>query len=392
MTKDSHIIVVNKNTPRATEAFGQLGTVRPMKTEEITPDTVQDADILVVRSETRVDRQLLEGSKVKFVGTVTIGTDHCDLDYLRSRSIGFASAPGSNSNSVAEYVAAALLTWSQRTRQGLSGKSIGIVGVGNVGKKVARVAQLLGLNVLLNDPPLQRLTGDSSYIPLDDLMEADFVSLHVPLTRTGKDATYHSFDENRFGRMKRGSVLINTSRGGVIETSALRAAISSGHLSTAILDVWEGEPRIDTALLDRVMLGTPHIAGYSLDGKLNAVQMVAEEVARFLNVPFEWAGDAGESESHAARIHAPDSAGQVEQLLNHIVHQAYDIELDDYLLRKIMLLLPAHQGEYFMKLRAEYRTRREFSNRVVDIPEGSEELKQVLHDLGFMTEVSEAAK
>jgi len=392
MNNDSPVIIVNKNTPRALETFGQLGTVLPLKTDEITPDSVKDADVLIVRSETTVDRHLLEESRVKFVGTVTIGTDHCDLEYLKSRRIGFASAPGSNSNSVAEYVAAALLTWAQRTGQGLSGKSIGIVGVGNVGKKVERIARILGLTVLLNDPPLKRLTGDPSYVPLDELMGADFVSLHVPLTRTGDDATYHFFDESRFARMKQGSVLINTSRGAVVDTSALRTALFSHHLSTAILDVWEGEPRIDTALLDRVMLGTPHIAGYSLDGKLNAVRMVAEETARFLKVPFAWTGDSDENENGAARIRVPEPAGHGEGLLYHIVHQAYDIELDDYMLRKIMMLLPGNQGAYFMKLRAEYRTRREFPNRVVDLHEGQEELKQILQDLGFMTEVTEAAK
>lgn len=392
MTSDSPVIIVNKNTPGVIETFEQLGSVRALKTEEITPEAVKPADVLIVRSETTVDQRLLDGSNVRFVGTVTIGTDHCDLEYLRSRGIGFASAPGSNSNSVAEYVTAALLTWAQRTKQELSGRSIGIVGVGNVGKKVARMARILGLSVFLNDPPLQRLTGDHAYLPLDELMECDFLSLHVPLTRAGEDATYHFFGEPRIAAMKKGSVLINTSRGAVVESNALLSALRSGHLSAAILDVWEGEPNIDAPLLESVILGTPHIAGYSLDGKLKAVQMVAEEVARFLKLPFEWKGDSEGGENKGARIRVSDRIKHREELLYHVVHRAYDIELDDYMLRRILSLDPAKRGAYFMKLRAGYRTRREFAHRIVDIPEGKKNLRQVLQDLGFVMEVAEAAR
>jgi erythronate-4-phosphate dehydrogenase len=392
MTSNPPVIIVNKNTPRSVETFGQLGTVRALKTDEITPDSVREAEVLVVRSETTVDEKLLAGSKVRFVGTVTIGTDHCDLEYLKSRGIGFASAPGSNSNSVAEYVTAALLTWAQRTKQELRGKSIGVVGVGNVGKKVARISRILGLKVYLNDPPLQRLTADSSYLPLDELMGADFITLHVPLTRAGGDATYHLFAESRLAKMKKGAVLINTSRGAVVEGQALLSALRSGHLSTAILDVWEGEPNIDTALLENVMLGTPHIAGYSLDGKLNAVRMIAEAAARFLKLPFEWVGDLEKSENKGARIRVSERMKHREESLYYAIHRAYDIELDDYMLRKITSLTPVKRGAYFMKLRAEYRTRREFGNRTVDAPEGQDELKQILQDLGFVTEVAEAAR
>ena len=386
MTNPRPIIIVNKYSPTASEMFGRLGIVRSLKSEEITREAVKDADILIVRSETMVDRSLLEGSKVRFVGTVTIGTDHCDLEYLRSQEIGFASAPGSNSNSVAEYVTAALLSWGKKTGQQLSGKSIGIVGVGNVGKKVAQMARILGLTVLLNDPPLQRVTGDPAYRPLDELMEADFVTLHVPLTHHGEDATYHLVAESPLSKMKRGSVLINTSRGGVVDGSALKSALYSHHCSTAILDVWEGEPGIDVALLDNVMVGTPHIAGYSLDGKLNAVRMVAENVAQFLDVPFEHIGEPDGKVESEFRVETPDPGGDVKEQLYHVVRQAYDIELDDSRLRKIILMPPGKQGPYFMKLRDEYRTRREFRNWVVAVPEKKGELNQILRDLGFRTE------
>ena len=383
MTSPRPILIVNKNTPTASEVFGRLGSVRPLTSEEMTRETVKDADILIVRSETTVDRPLLEGSKVRFVGTVTIGTDHCDLQYLRSQGITFASAPGSNANSVAEYVTAALLSLGKKMGQQLRGRSIGIVGVGSVGKKVERMAKVLGLTVLLNDPPLQRLTGDPAYRPLDELMEADFVTLHIPLTHEGEDATYHLFDESRLLKMKKESVLINTSRGGVVDGSALKSALHSHHLSTAILDVWEGEPRIDVALLDNVMAGTPHIAGYSLDGKLNAVRMVAEKVAQFLGVPFEHISEPVGKVKSEVRIDVPQPGGRVEEQLYHIVRHAYDIELDDSMLRKIILMPAEEQGSHFMKLRSEYRTRREFENWIVAVPEEEGELNQILKDLGF---------
>ncbi|MBM2845533.1 MAG: Erythronate-4-phosphate dehydrogenase, partial [Bacteroidetes bacterium] len=280
------LIVVNRNTPAVVETFSRLGKVIALDTHEVTRESVRNADVLVVRSETRVDRGLLDGSRVRFVGTVTIGTDHVDLEYLAANGIGFASAPWSNANSVAEYITA-LLVWSKRTGEALNGKTIGVVGVGNVGSRVVRVARALGMNVILNDPPLARKTGDPAFLPLDELMGAGVLTLHVPLARSGSDATYHLFDETRLCRMKRGSVLINTSRGAVVETNALRAVLASKQLSTAILDVWEDEPGIDLTLLNNVMLGTAHIAGYSLDGKLNALRMVYGEVCRFLGVSVE---------------------------------------------------------------------------------------------------------
>jgi erythronate-4-phosphate dehydrogenase len=380
-------IVVNKNTPMVVEVFSRLGNVIALDTPEVTKEAVRDADILIVRSETDVDSSLLEGTGVRFVGTLTIGTDHIDLDYLTSRGIRFASAPGSNSNSVAEYLAAALLVWCQRTGEPLRGKLLGIVGVGNVGSKVVRVARALEMDVVLNDPPLARETGDPSYRPLDELMDADFVTLHVPLTRTGPDATYHLFAEERLKKMKRGSVLINTARGAVVEKSALRDALSSGNLSAAILDVWEGEPRIDTGLLDLVMIGTPHIAGYSLDGKLNALRMVYEQVCQYLQVGAEWSDGLTPPPSASERIVVPQSITVEREIVAFAIRQAYDIELDDYMLRRVVSMPETERGRYFMRLRAEYRTRREFFNRVVELSPEQKSTSAVLNELGFMTEV-----
>lgn len=384
MSDSSLTIVVNKNTPLVVEAFSGIGNVIALDTTEVTRERVRDADILIVRSETRVDHNLLDGSKVRFVGTVTIGTDHVDLEYLAARGIRFANAPGSNANSVAEYIVAALLTWSERKGEGLRGKTIGVVGVGNVGRKVVRAARILGMNVLCNDPPLARLTGDPAFLSLDGLMEADIITLHVPLSRSGPDPTYHLFDERRINRMKRGSVLINTSRGGVVATDALHAALSSGRISTAILDVWEGEPEIDIGLLSRVAIGTAHIAGYSLDGKLNALRMVYEEVCRYLAIPPRWDGSFGDTPEPHPAITVPEHVTDPENVLRSAVSRTYDIELDDYLLRRIALVPQDERAQYFMRLRADYRIRREFFHRVVELGRHHTAAKQLLEGMGFL--------
>ncbi|MEX2117011.1 MAG: 4-phosphoerythronate dehydrogenase [Bacteroidota bacterium] len=388
MLKQKPVIVVNRSTPFAAEVFAHLGEVIALESAEVTNKTVRDADILIVRSETKVDKTLLEGSRVRFVGTVTIGTDHIDRSYLNSKGITFASAPGSNANSVAEYVVAGLLTWVGRTGQSLKGKTIGIVGVGNVGSKVVNVVLALGMIPLLNDPPRARKESESSFLPLDELMNADFITLHVPLATSGDDATLHLFDKQQIGKMKRGSVLINTSRGAVVETAALQNALASTHLSTAILDVWEHEPVINKELLDRVMLGTPHIAGYSLDGKLNALKMVYEDVCNFLDVQPDWSVDAGAPEG-SSRLQLPAHLKN-EMALAFAVRQAYDIELDDSLLREASAITDGRPGEHFMNLRAEYRIRREFGNFEVQLYQVGP--GAVLQQLGFRTLVQETAR
>jgi erythronate-4-phosphate dehydrogenase len=382
-------IVVNKNTPSVIEVFSHLGSVTALETVDVTREAVRNADILVVRSETKVNRDLLEGSSVRFVGTVTIGTDHVDEAYLASKGITFASAPGSNSNSVAEYLAAALLTWSRRMGESLHGKTIGIVGVGNVGSKVLRVVKALGMKPLLNDPPLARTTGDAKYRPLDELMQADFVTVHVPLTKSGEDATYHLFDEARIGKMKHGSVLMNASRGAVVDGKALSHALASKHLSTAFLDVWEGEPAIDTQLLSQVMIGTPHIAGYSLDGKLNACRMVYEAACNFVNAFSEWKVNTAMTPPESARIVVPKQLTTEDELVSFAVREAYNIESDDAALRKLLEMEESRHGKYFMQLRAEYRIRREFFNRVVILTREQAGCSSALRSLGFLIEIVE---
>jgi erythronate-4-phosphate dehydrogenase len=239
-------IVADENIPLVKQAFGSFGEVETMPGRKIGPEAVRDAEALLVRSITRVDAALLSGSRVRFVGTATIGVDHVDRDWLKREGIGFASAPGSNAESVAEYVVAALLVLAERMNTSPAGKSLGVIGVGNVGSRVARNARALGMRVLLNDPPLKRATGDARYLTLEETLQADIVSLHVPLTREGLDRTWHLADEDFFRRMRPGSVFINTSRGAVAVCEGWMKALGKT-LSAAVLDVWEHEPGIDFA-------------------------------------------------------------------------------------------------------------------------------------------------
>ncbi|MCX6121630.1 MAG: 4-phosphoerythronate dehydrogenase [Ignavibacteriales bacterium] len=382
MPRDVHI-VVNKHTPYVVQAFEKIGIVTALGTHEITKDAVRDADILIVRSETKVNRDLLEGSRVKFVGTVTIGTDHVDEEYLKKNGITFVSAPGSNSNSVSEYITAALLELAHSKGFSLHEKTIGIIGVGNVGSKVWRKAEALGLRVILNDPPLERQGSSYPLHSLDEVMEADIVTLHIPLTRTGFDATYHLFDEKRICKMKHASILFNTSRGAVVEGEALKRKLFDKHLAAAVLDVWEGEPTINSSLLDLVAIGSPHIAGYSLDGKVNALRMNYEAVCRFLSLPVDRDMNTLVPEPALPEIKNDALNISHEHALREIVRQCYDIRLDDRLLRLLVSLPETERGKYFQKLRAEYRIRREFFNYTVFLPNEAKEIARVLHLLGF---------
>ncbi len=231
-------IVADGNIPFVEECFSSIADVVVVPGREIGRDIMAGADVLLVRSITKVDEGLLGGGSVKFAATATIGTEHVDRQYLADAGIGFASAPGCNANSVAEYVVAALLALGKKHRFTLAGKSIGIVGVGNVGGLVEAKTRALGMKPVLNDPPLGRRTGLKKYLPLNALMGCDFVTMHTPLTFEGIDKTFHLADEKFFGALKEGAFFINTARGGVADTAGIKNALASGRLAGAVLDVW----------------------------------------------------------------------------------------------------------------------------------------------------------
>jgi erythronate-4-phosphate dehydrogenase len=375
-------IAVDRNIPLAGSAFGPLGDVTLLETTAVRAETVRDAGALVIRSETKVGPRLLDGSAVRFVGTSTIGTDHIDLPYLSSKGIAFASAPGSNANSVKEYVLAALLVLARREKFHLGGKTMGVVGAGNVGSRVAAMARALGMPVLVNDPPLERAGGGGGFRPLEELMGADIITLHVPLTQAGSDPTHHLFDARRIAQMKRGAILINTSRGAVVEARALEAALRGGLLAAAVLDVWEGEPAIDAELLSLVSLGTPHIAGYSIDGKVKAASMIRAALCRYLGNSSVW-DPSGEIPPPAISSITPGQGGTLEDRLEHAVKMLYDIEYDDRLLRGLFDVSQAERARFFMGLRSGYRIRREFASATVTEVHDDPAFRSLLSGAGF---------
>lgn len=381
-------IVADKNIPLVEEMYSSLGELVVLDGHSIDAAAVREADILLVRSVAVIDRKLLEGSRVRFVGTATIGTDHIDLTYLKEKGIGFANAPGSNAQSVAEYVLAGLLVLGKRLGFSLHEKTIGVVGVGNVGRKVVRLARAMGMNVLLNDPPLAREAGEASiFVPLDRLLEADITTLHVPLTFKGIDATVRLFDEFRIARMKKGSILINTSRGKVVETQGLRKALESGQLSGCILDVWENEPAIDSELLQVASIGTPHIAGHSIDGKINGAEMIYLALCRYFHLPPTWNRDKPLHSSQSRRIVLEAVDGPTDEIVRKIIKECYDIERDDAHLRTMLAFPEDDRSTHLKKMRVEYPPRREFHVTTIVVPPHYQLYADLFSALGFTVEI-----
>ena len=279
-------IIVDNKIPYIQKAIERIADeVVYIPGKDFTPELVRDADALIIRTRTHCNRELLEGSQVKFIATATIGFDHIDTEYCRKAGITWANAPGCNSASVAQYIESVLALLKLVKGKELHKMCIGIVGVGNVGGKIIDVAQKQGMRVLLNDLPREEKEGNTNFCSLEQIArECDVITFHVPLYKDGKYKTFHLADEVFFRSLKRKPVIINTSRGEVIETQALLNALQNGYISEAIIDVWENEPNINLELLNKVMIGTPHIAGYSADGKANATRMSLDSLCRYFGI------------------------------------------------------------------------------------------------------------
>jgi erythronate-4-phosphate dehydrogenase len=370
-------IVADPNIPFVREAFSSLGDVRLVSGRYINSDTVRDASLLLVRSVTPVHAGLLNGSAVKLVATATIGTDHVDRAYLDSRGIGFTSAEGSNANSVGEYVIAALLEMAQRNKFRIRDKTLGVVGIGHVGSRVVRYAEALGMRVLQNDPPRQRAENLPQFVPLQRVLgEADVITLHVPLTELADEPTFHLFGKETLNALEREPIVINTARGAVVDNKALLKAIDGDKLGGAVLDVWEWEPNISAELLDVADIGTPHIAGYSLDGKVTGTQMIYEAACRYFNVQPTWNPVPLLPPPIVPRIELSISSGEDdEDILHRVVKRVYDISADDAALRQ--------RPREFDQLRADYPMRREFFNTELVLRGASDALRQKFAALGF---------
>lgn len=336
-------VIVDNKIPFIKEAIEQIADeVIYVPGKDFTPALVKDADALIIRTRTHCNRELLEGSNVKFIATATIGFDHIDTKYCHETGITWTNAPGCNSASVAQYLHSSLILLQKLKGTKLAETTIGIIGVGNVGSKVAKVAKELGMRVLLNDLPREDQEGKRNFSPLQSLAaECDILTFHVPLYRESKYKTFHLADSTFFQSLKHRPIIINTSRGEVIETNALLNALKTGMVSDAIIDVWENEPNINLDLLDKVFLGTPHIAGYSADGKANATRMSLDALCRHFNIQANY------------RITPP--APEQSQIIVATPEEAY---LQIYDPRKDSNALKAHP-ELFEKLRGDYPLRRE---------------------------------
>jgi erythronate-4-phosphate dehydrogenase len=374
------IIAVDEVIPYGREAFGSVGEVRTFSGRKLGAADLGEADALVVRSVTQVNAKLLNGSQVRFVGSATIGTDHLDLEYLKSRGITWRNAAGSNANSVAEYVTAALLVLAQKQSWNLREKSIAIIGAGHVGQALERKTKALGMSVALCDPLLREATGDPRYRFLDDVLDADILSMHVPLTSGGRYPTRHMINREVLDRLSKRHFLINSARGSVIRESDLKWALGEGKIGGAVLDVWESEPEIDYQLLRAVAIATPHIAGFSLDGKVRGTEMILEALCDDSARPVSW--DSRSIYPPVVRLH-PESGNRGQQAMRSIVLQAYDVMKDDADLRALQDLPAKEAALAFDRLRNRYPLRPEFHHFIVELPQGETGLAGTLEGLGF---------
>lgn len=344
-------IIIDNKIPYIKEAVQRIADeVIYAPGKDFTPELVKDADALIIRTRTHCNRELLEGSRVKFIATATIGFDHIDTEYCQQTGIKWRNAPGCNSASVAQYIQSSLLVWKSIRNKRLNELTLGIVGVGNVGSKIAKVAKDFGMRVLLNDLPREEKEGSDSFTSLNKIAEeCDIITFHVPLYKEGKYKTFHLADESFFSLLKRKPVIINTSRGEVIDTNALLNALNNESISDTIIDVWEHEPDINLKLLEKVIIGTPHIAGYSADGKANATRMSLDAICRFFQIDGNY------------EINAPAPASPVIYAKNHeeaLLRMYNPIDDSDRL---------KSQPERFEDLRGNYPLRREEEAYTINI-------------------------
>ena len=345
--------------------------------KETTAEVVKDADAVITRTRTICNESLLKDSAVKVIATATIGFDHIDTDWCEANGIIWRNAPGCNSWSVKQYISSVLVVLAEKHGFSLEGKTLGVVGVGNVGSKVAVAARALGMNVLLNDPPRARKEGQDGFVSLDELVaSSDIITLHVPLSKEGEDATWHLFDEKRIAAMGKEQILINSSRGPVVDNKALKAALQDKALKSAVLDVWEGEPDLDPELIGLLDITTPHIAGYSADGKANGTMASVRTVAEILGLPLtDWTPSGIPAPVQNLEFEIDAEGRTCEDVLKEAVLYTYDVREDSDKLR--------NAPELFEKLRGDYQIRREPSAFSLVLKSGTAQEVEALEAIGF---------
>ncbi len=369
-------IVADANVPFLKGALDSVAEVQYFPGRDIRPDHVKDADALVIRTRTRCNGQLLEGSKVKFIATATIGYDHIDTKYCADRHIKWQSAPGCNASSVEQYVLSSLLTLARKFNFRLNDKTIGIIGVGHVGSRGEHIAELLGMKVLLNDPPREREEGPGKFVELKQLLaNVDIVTLHVPLNMTGADRTFHMADRSFFKALTKKVHFINTSRGEVADTNALKEAIKKGSFESVVLDVWENEPNIDEELLHMVDIATPHIAGYSLDGKANGTSMSVQALDQFFKLGLKNWRPENIPVPDKTQIRIDAVGKDLQSVLLETVLKTYNVSDDDERLRRSI--------HTFERQRGEYPLRREYETYTIQLDGDHSGIGEILEKLGF---------
>ncbi|MCH5318969.1 MAG: 4-phosphoerythronate dehydrogenase [Paramuribaculum sp.] len=327
-------IIVESKIPYIQGVLESYGNVSYLDSEDITAETIADADALFVRTRNVCDKSLLEGSQCRFIASATIGLDHVDRDYCNAKGIKVVNAPGCNAPAVAQYVFCSIM----QMYKDLKGKTIGIVGVGNIGSIVDRWARSLGMVTLLNDPPRQRTEKDDIFVTLDEIAEkSDIITIHAPLILEGVDKTFHLFNQEIITKFQKKPLVINAARGSITDSNALLEGMEKGKISDVILDCWENEPDINHVLLERAAISTPHIAGYSIEGKMRATRMVVDSFTKHFKFPsVKWESPISNS---------PDKITIDEAL------KSYDVLKDSYALKS--------NPESFENLRNHYLFRHE---------------------------------
>jgi len=362
-------IIADNTIPFLKGVIEQIGEVSYLSSGQFTAGAVRDADVLIVRSVDKCSREILEGSRVKLITTATIGYDHIDTAYCEEAGISWKNAPGSNAESVAEYLLASLIRLSMFKKEPLEGKTIGIIGVGHVGTKVERLCKSFGMRILRNDPPRAEKEGPDGFVSLKVIAEeADIITLHTPLTKEGQYKTYHLVDKELVNAFARKPWLINTCRGGVTNTDALLNGMEVGKIGMMIIDCWENEPNISLSLLGQSAIATPHIAGFSADGKANATRMCLEEISHFFQVEIK----------DINKVIPPEPSNPVidlNQYKSKRVEQAILSSFDPLAIDQALRKEP-NKFEWF---RANYNHPREFSAyRITNATEGKAALLQTL--------------
>ncbi|GHC31456.1 4-phosphoerythronate dehydrogenase PdxB [Aidingimonas halophila] len=379
-------IVADRDIPGVDTCFGEWGRLTRLPGREIDARAVRDADVLLTRSITRVDDALVADSRLRFVGTCTIGTDHVDQTALTSRGIGFASAPGCNAEAVVDQVLSSLLTIAEREGTELDERRVGVVGVGNVGGRLFQRLSALGIDCLCCDPPRAQAEGDDGYVDLDTLIAlCDVICLHTPLIPEGRYATYHLFDDARIEALAPETWLLNAGRGECLDGDALLRRLSRRGDITAILDVWEREPDIDQALWQRVAIATPHVAGYSLDGKLRATHMIYTALADQWGMPKCHAFEELTPPPSLSRL-VLDGGLTPWEALRLCVRAVHDVRRDHD--RLALACRKRGMGAGFDGCRAGKVRRREFSTLTVELGADAADYASWLAAAGFSIHTS----